>query len=349
MGNLVEARGFGGRSDGRSDRILPRGGWLSLDRQFALGLTAFAGATVLTGAATRYRGRRERSRRYSVHTRPDGTLVEFDLHRPAGASRAVLLEGGLGFPHEYWDWISSAFPQDVAFIKFNRPGYGLSTPVQNRDLTAHFSLLDELRADYLRDLPVTLVGHSLGGYLLAAYASFHRGATDGVDRLVMIDATNVRQLREGRGGETDLWFRQTLLMERCYSAAGLSALVPAMNRLKTFKPEINRSSRAFFAHKEAWVTAYREYTAAADHPEPDPESIEVPLTVVTAQDNQGSNSDHLAVQAEFLKYATQSQHHVIPGSSHESLLVYRPHAEEVSRIIADPGHRTETTEEGGAQ
>ncbi|WP_370420620.1 alpha/beta hydrolase [Streptomyces sp. QH1-20] len=306
----------------------------SIDRQFAVGLTALAGASVLAGAVTRRRGRRDRARRYLAHTRPNGSVVEVDVHLPPNARRIVLFDNGLGTPHEYWDWVVSALPADIGYLRFNRPGYGLSSPVPGHDLSAHFALIDELRARFLpSDAPVTLVGHSLGGYLVAAYAAFH-GAGTGVERVVMVDATNVRQLGASRGQETDLWYCQILLTEQAYAVTGLSALIPSLNRQKTFRPEVNRSTRAFLAHRRVWATAYREYRAAMEHPEPT--GIKVPLDVITAQDNQGSNTDHLSVQAEFLAYSERSRHHVIEGSDHESVLSFEHHAALVGRVIAEP-------------
>ena len=309
---------------------------LSMQRQFAAGIAVMAGTGALAGAVTRHRGRKERARRFATHTRADGSQVEYLLHVPEGARGAVLFDNGLGMPHEYWDWVCRALPEDMAYLRFNRPGYGLTEPVDSYDLPQHFALLDELRRDHLGELPLTLVGHSMGGYLLAAYLAFRARATEGVQRLVMVDATNVEQLRAKRGEENDQWTRQMLLMEQVYSSLGISLVLTAMNRQGTFVPDVNRSVRAFMVEPRLWRTAYREYTTALAHPNIDAEAITVPLDVLTAQDNQGSNSEHLDAQAEFLKYAASARHQVIEGSDHESLLSFRYHAELLARCIADP-------------
>ena len=305
-----------------------------VERQFAVELGGLAAASVLTGAWVRTKGRFRRRRSATLHTRADGTLIEVETALPTTARRVVLLDSGLGMPHEFWDWVCAALPADTGYLRFNRPGYGLSTPTRAYGVRHHFALLDELREEYLGELPVVLAGHSLGGYLVAAYAGVHKGAVRNVERVVMVDSTNVRQLQETRGGENDLWYRQILLTEQLYTLAGLSVFIPALNRMNTFRPEVNCSGRAVLAGRRIWATAYREYMAAMRYPLPEP--FGVPLDVVIAQDNVGSNSDHLAVQREFIDLSEDAAEHVVEGSTHESLLFYRDHARKVACVLGRP-------------
>ncbi|MFD8549891.1 alpha/beta fold hydrolase [Streptomyces sp. NPDC059649] len=304
----------------------------SLERQFAVGLAGLAGASLLTGAVTRFTGKRERARRYLLHERPDGSLVEVAVHIPPQARRVVLLDNGLGAPHEYWDWVCGALPADMGYVRFNRPGYGLSTPVTQYGLQRHFTLLQELRDTYIPDLPVVLAGHSLGGYFVAAYASRHPGALKGVTAVVMIDATEVTSLRHSRRTNVDRWARQSLVMEQIYAWAGLSAFRPAKNVNKQYRPEINRSYAAFMTTPRAWATARQEYRDAMTFPELT--DLDCPLTVVTAEENVGDNATHHAVQARLVAISDRSRHHFIDGSDHESVLAVPAHAEQVAEVIA---------------
>ncbi|MEU9118595.1 alpha/beta hydrolase [Streptomyces sp. NPDC048506] len=267
-----------------------------------------------------------------MHERPDGTLIEVDVHIPPNARRAVLFDNGLGMPHEYWDWICDALPADMGYVRFNRPGYGLSTPTRQYGLERHFALLQELRETYTADLPLVLAGHSLGGYLVGAYASLHPGAAEGVTAVYMIDATDVAHLRASRRSELDRWSTQSMLMERVYAVAGLSAFRPAHNRHKTYRPEINRSHAAFLAHARSWVTAFQEYRDAMTYPELT--VLDCPLTVVTAESNHGDNAAHHAVQAKLATLSKRSRHHIVDGSDHESLLSIQAHAAQVAEVIA---------------
>ncbi|PNE36149.1 Pimeloyl-ACP methyl ester carboxylesterase [Streptomyces yunnanensis] len=304
----------------------------SLERQFAVGIAGLAGASLLTGAVMRFTGKRERARRYLMHERPDGSLVEVDVSIPSQARRVVLLDNGLGAPHEYWDWVCDALPADMGYVRFNRPGYGLSTPVAQYGLHRHYALLQELRDTYVPGLPVVLAGHSLGGYFVAAYASRHPGALEGVSAVVMIDATEVTSLRHSRRTDIDRWAHQSLVMEQAYAWAGLSAFRPAKNVNQQYRPEINRSYTAFMTNPRSWATAHREYRDAMTYPELT--DLDCPLTVVTAENNVGDNTMHHAVQARLAAISKRSRHHFIEGSDHESALAVPDHARQVAEVIA---------------
>ncbi|MEU7061009.1 alpha/beta hydrolase [Streptomyces sp. NPDC046197] len=312
----------------------------ALERQFTVGIAGLAGASVVTGAVMRCTSRRERARRYQIHERPDGSLIEVDIHIPHDARRVALLDNGLGMSHEYWDWVCGALPADMGYVRFNRPGYGLSTLSTRYGLERHFALLQELREAYVPSLPLVLAGHSLGGYLVAAYASLHPGAVKGVSAVVMVDATEVRMLRASRRTDVDRWSRQSMVMEQVYALAGLSAFRPALNVNKTYRPDINRSLTAFLAHPRAWATSYREYRDAMTYPELT--ALDAPLTVITAENNHGDNAAHHGVQARLATLSKRSRHLFVDGSDHESLLSVQPHAEQVAEVIAGepPGERS---------
>ncbi|GAA1987426.1 alpha/beta hydrolase [Amycolatopsis minnesotensis] len=307
----------------------------SLERQVAAGLSALAGLSVASGMTIRRRGRGERARRHPVHRRADGTLVEFSARVPDDAGYVVLFESGLGMPHEYWDWVCAELPGDAGYFRYNRPGYGLSTPRYEFGLHEHFDLVDELRDTHIGELPVVLAGHSLGGYLAAAYAAFHRGTDLGIRRLVLVDATNIRQVHRAAGTTTDRWARQTMVMERIYALTGLNALSPASNRRRTYPDEVNRSHRAFLSEYRSWATAHREYRASQDFPELG--EVGVPVDVVTVSNGLASSAAHRAAQAELLELSAVSEHHFVQGAEHESVLAAREYAAEVARVIARSG------------
>lgn len=304
----------------------------SLERHFAVGIAGLAGASLLTGAVTRFTGKRERARRYLMHERPDGSLVEVDVHIPPQAKRAVLFDNGMGAPQEYWDWVCNALPADMGYVRFNRPGYGLSTSNTQYGLEPHFELLQELRDTYIADLPVVLAGHSLGGYFVAAYAAQHPDAVKGVTQVVMIDATEVVSLRHSRRTEVDRWSHQRMLMEQVFAATGLSVFRPAMNTNQQYRPDINRSYTAFLANPRTWAKAYREYRDAMTYPELT--ELDCPLTVITAENNIGDNTLHAGIQARLAVISERARHHFVDGADHESILAVQPHAEEVAELIA---------------
>ncbi|QWF82690.1 alpha/beta fold hydrolase [Amycolatopsis sp. CA-230715] len=313
----------------------------ALERQVAAGLSVLLGLSAATGVLTRRSGRRDRKRRYPVHRRADGTLVEFAAHLPDDARYVVLLEAGLGMPHEYWDWVCAELPGDAGWFRYHRPGYGLSTPRPEFALREHFDLLDELRNAHFPERPVVLVGHSLGGYLAAAYAAFHRGTDRGIRRLVLVDSTNIRQVHRTAGSAPDRWARQTMVLERIFALTGLGALRPAANRRRTYADEVNRTHRAFLSEYRSWATAHREYRASQDFPELG--DVGVPMDVVTVSNGLASSAAHRSAQAELLDLSTESEHHFVQDAEHESVVATREHAAEVVRVIA-AGMRSEVEE-----
>ncbi|MFD6170239.1 alpha/beta fold hydrolase [Streptomyces coeruleorubidus] len=267
-----------------------------------------------------------------MHERLDGSLVEVDVHIPPRVQRAVLFDNGMGAPQEYWDWVCRALPADMGYVRFNRPGYGLSTPDTRYGAESHFELLQELRDTYIADLPVVLAGHSLGGYFVAAYAARHPDAVKGVTQVVMIDATEVISLRHARRTDVDRWSHQRMVMEQVFAATGLSVFRPAMNVNQQYRPDINRSYKAFLATPRTWATAHREYRDAMTYPELT--ELDCPLTVITAENNIGDNTLHAGIQARLAVISERARHHFVVGSDHESLLSARRHAEEVTELIA---------------
>ncbi|MEU6910812.1 alpha/beta fold hydrolase [Streptomyces coeruleorubidus] len=251
---------------------------------------------------------------------------------PPQVQRAVLFDNGMGAPQEYWDWVCRALPADMGYVRFNRPGYGLSTPDTRYGAESHFELLQELRDTYIADLPVVLAGHSLGGYFVAAYAARHPDAVKGVTQVVMIDATEVISLRHARRTDVDRWSHQRMVMEQVFAATGLSVFRPAMNVNQQYRPDINRSYKAFLATPRTWATAHREYRDAMTYPELT--ELDCPLTVITAENNIGDNTLHAGIQARLAVISERARHHFVVGSDHESLLSARKHAEEVTELIA---------------
>lgn len=306
----------------------------SIEKQFGVGMAALAGAAFLTGVIRRRLGDSERERRYGLHYRDGGEIVEVDVHAPPNAQRGIVLINGLGTPHECWDWVCSHLPDDVAYVKYNRPGYGLSTPALTNSLDGHANLLDELVDEYLPGLPVTLVGHSLGGYLAAAYAEARRDSGRPIQRLVLVDATNIAQLREFDNTPREPWVAQMMLLEQVWTVMGLSALRPAMNRQRTYRLPVNRTYRDFTAHRSTWTNAYREYQAAKQYPEIT--EVGVPLDVISAYNRATSGNAHRDSQAQLLKLSEDSRHHLIENADHESIIAVNRHARRLA------GHITET-------
>lgn len=270
---------------------------------------------------------------FSTMPRADGCVVEVDQRRPPEAAFGVVFFNGLGFPHEQWAWVREYLPENAACVGYNRPGHGLSSPPHGATLEEQFQIVDELRECYLDGLPVVLVGHSLGGYLAAAYAESRGGG--GLSHVVMVDPTVIADLHARIGEISDSWARQRLLLECVWAAAGLNVLRPIEQFRECYADEIKNSFTAYHALPRTWVTAYREYMAARAYPPVG--KLTVPLHVVTAL--KGTTAvKHRASQERMLELSDRSWHHVNEDATHIGIVAEQTHAKALAELIV-PGSR----------
>ncbi|WP_165521934.1 alpha/beta fold hydrolase [Micromonospora zingiberis] len=304
---------------------------LSLERKVAIGVAALAVSSWAIGARTRFVGRRRRTAEFSTMPRVDGGVVEVDYRRSPDAEFGVIFCNGLGFPHEQWAWVREHLPESAACVGYNRPGHGLSSPLPEATLEEQFQIVDELRKYYLDGLPVVLVGHSLGGYLAAAYAESRGDA--GLSHVVMIDPTVIADLQAIVGKLPHAWARQHLLLESVWAATGLNALRPIGAFHGLYPGEVSSSITEYHALPRTWITAYREYLTASTYPPV--ERLTVPLHVVTALKGTKA-AKHRASQEQLLELSDRSWHHLYEEANHIGILAEQTHAKELAELIV-PG------------
>jgi predicted alpha/beta hydrolase len=122
----------------------------------------------------------------------DGRFLAGRLHRPSGEPRlAVVLHGGAGFPARFYQDFAAWFARThhAAFLTYDYRDFGwsLDGPLAKSDATlSDWGIKDQSAAlnfllDRFPDLPVRVLGHSLGGQWLA----FHEGVGR-IDRAVVI-------------------------------------------------------------------------------------------------------------------------------------------------------------------
>ncbi|MFG1842825.1 alpha/beta hydrolase [Micromonospora sp. NPDC049175] len=267
----------------------------------------------------------------STMRRADGSLVEVDHKRPTDAAFGVVFFNGLGSPPEEWAWVREYLPEHAACVGYNRPGHGLSSPLPGATLEEQFQIVDELRGHYLEGLPVVLVGHSLGGYLAAAYAESRGGA--GLSHVVMVDPTIITDLKAFAGTLPDSWARQHLLLESLWAATGLNVLRPIGAFSEHYADEVKSRLIEYHALPRTWTTSYREYMAARSYPPV--QRLAVPLQVATA--TKGTNiAKHRASQERMLKLSDRSWHHVYEDATHIGIVAEQTHAKQLAELIV-PG------------
>ncbi|MFH8798079.1 alpha/beta hydrolase [Streptomyces sp. NPDC017936] len=313
---------------------MPAARTISIERKFAIGVAALCVGSWATGARTRALGARRRTAAFSTMSRADGRVVEVDHRRPPDAAFGVIFFNGLGLPHEQWARVREHLPGNAACVGYNRPGHGLSSPLPGATLDEQFRIVDELRERYLAGLPLVLVGHSIGGYLAAAYAASRGDAA--LSHVVMADPTSIADLRAGVGRPSDRWTRQVLLMECLWAAVGLNVLHPMTPVRELYAEEVKESFTAFHARPRVWATAYREYMAARAYPPVG--KLTVPLHVVTALKSTRSAAKHRMSQERMLELSDLSWHHVREDADHMGVVAEETHAKTLAELIV-PGNR----------
>jgi pimeloyl-ACP methyl ester carboxylesterase len=105
----------------------------------------------------------------------------------------VVFENGLGESYRTWRDVQPAISELTRTCAYDRLGAGRSDPVAPDDTRTPFELASTLRAllDELEvDGPMVLVGHSIAGLLLLAYAHLYSEELAG---LVFVDASHPEQ------------------------------------------------------------------------------------------------------------------------------------------------------------
>jgi pimeloyl-ACP methyl ester carboxylesterase len=108
-----------------------------------------------------------------------------------GPGPTVVFESGLGDGASVWKGVAARLPQTFRRVSYDRPGYGWSrSTAQPRDPAAIARDLHAALQARAVPPPYLLVGHSLGGLYVQAFARLFPGETAG---LVLVDPTHPDQ------------------------------------------------------------------------------------------------------------------------------------------------------------
>jgi alpha-beta hydrolase superfamily lysophospholipase len=142
--------------------------WLSTAVKGAGVLAILGGGGVVLHAILTHRERRQLT--------PPGRMVEVDGHQMhmfatgAGGPTVVLETGAAGY-FGAWEWVQKKLERQTRVISYDRAGLGFSEKTAGtRDAFSIAKDLDAMLNAAAEQPPYILVGHSLGGLLLLAYA-----------------------------------------------------------------------------------------------------------------------------------------------------------------------------------
>lgn len=119
-------------------------------------------------------------------TKIESLNIEFAEHRIANAQATIVFENGLLLDFSTWKTVAAGLTQCCNLLFYNRPGIGHSSPV-DRDISPESESLRLHQLLKERGLapPYVLVGHSLGGQYVQAYAKRYPEQVNG---LLLVDA-----------------------------------------------------------------------------------------------------------------------------------------------------------------
>lgn len=202
---IVEFPGLQVDEDTARDDIPPFTADMTLREKFLLGTIAqLCGKTKFLESRCIEKGQ-ERRGSYEMVTIDSASgprqleiLCHGELKRD---STCVLMEGGRGESAEAWEKTMDQLPSNTFAVSYSRAGEGLSDKAPDAGLTDQtpdsgsmdkalqdFSaLVSKLEMDGRIHKPYILVGHSLGGLLMQAYANLHPGDIKG---LVLVDSAS---------------------------------------------------------------------------------------------------------------------------------------------------------------
>lgn len=301
-----------------------------------LGLLGVIVILLVAGVVYQAFGSASDARRYQ----PPGQLVsvgDYRLHLNCvgEGSPTVILEALSGGMSAYWAWIQPEVAKTTRVCAYDRAGRGWSDPgATPRDLWGTAEDLYNLLQNAGIEGPYVLVGHSIGGLYVRAFADQH---PDEVVGMVLVDAVHPEDFKR---------FPEDAKQEKTYST--ITAFFPALARIGLFRlyfasgGEIDFhdlpaqqhaevaalwSSPAYFQNSRAegqMGSAIREQGQAL------PDLGDIPLVVISAGI---SPPNWTTLQAELPQLSTNSRHITVEDATHGSLAFNPDHAQQTSTAI----------------
>ncbi|WP_124392417.1 alpha/beta fold hydrolase [Rhodococcus wratislaviensis] len=244
-----------------------------------------------------------------------------------GDGPPVVLYGGLGGNWFDWDDVVELLSGTCLVVRIDRPGYGLSPPSGERpsargEADRIADVLDALRVT----TPAVLVGHSLGGIYVEAFARLHPERTGGV---ILLDATVT--IRPHRVIPTRWRVTAGRRVARAASAAGLQKLLgPTVRRILNhstppdgFAPDTRRWVERIYrepTYLESSIVENASYPALAQELAAlrDTTTITAPVVVAAAHTGRPTpwGSAWIRTQKQFAHFLDASFRVVRPAHHH---------------------------------
>ncbi|MEH6489208.1 alpha/beta fold hydrolase [Hyphomonas oceanitis] len=251
-----------------------------------------------------------------------GRRLHVCVEGPVDAPWVVFDHGAFGSYTDGW-WIKEALKADHRVVLYGRAGMDWSDPApEGTPLSPEFHvadlrrLLDELGARP----PYVLVGHSMAGLRLHAYANLH---PDEIAGRVFVDAMNPANLRRKGGMRLLKAFAGLLRMGRLASKIGaLNLIAPFTGDDIDLPKERKLEKRFLFRKTDHWTAALGEVLATEPEAACFDQSIPVttPVSVFSREADGGENA---GIVKSVSNQGGYGRLFALEGETHTSLL--NPH------------------------
>lgn len=278
----------------------------------------------------------------SMRINPTYQMVDIDngrrLHAlcegPENAPFILYDAGAFGIYTDGW-WIKEALKSDHRVCLYDRAGMGWSDPLPRGTLPGpnwHMEDMRRLRAALGQDKPFLLIGHSMAGLRLHAYANTYPEELTG---LVFVDAARPQTMNADRFERFVPWARRLMsasaILARIGVAGGASFLVPDELDLPRLQKRDKRRSIASVRHhkstKAEIIAAFNTERDASWRTVTQAETL--PVSVFSNSANGGANAPVAEAAKEQSGFGRVTR---LPDESHVSLL-NRLNAEKIAADV----------------
>jgi pimeloyl-ACP methyl ester carboxylesterase len=279
---------------------------------------------------------------------PDGRDLHLDVQGRKHDGPVVVLETGMGGFSPAWGHVQPAVAEYATVVSYDRPGIGWSDPTTQGPAAEH--VIADLRAGLaevgLDGRGYVLVGHSLGGHYVRAFAQAH---PDEVVGMVLVDPSHERQAQAIPGYESDM--AGGAMMMRVASATsrlGLHRLYDPFATMISDLPEPQRSQALAAQVTPGYFRAYRTEMVAIDDigatlAAGETDLGDLPLTVLIAaasptEAGQTAVNAAVALRHELETLSTRTRTMVLDDAEHVTIVTEADHArvvaEEILKVVA---------------
>jgi pimeloyl-ACP methyl ester carboxylesterase len=275
-----------------------------------------------------------------------GTRVEvggYSLHlNCTGQGRPiVVLESGAGGMSTGWAWVQPELAKVTRVCSYDRAGHGWSDSGDGpADAETTVKQLHAALAGAGEIGPLVLVGHSLGGLFVRAYADRY---PDEVAGLVLLDPSHPDQMER----LPPVMREQFLLGQKVLAMAPALARVGLLRATGVFALQARGLPEQAYAQSASFMCTPKYFKATLDEMAAWEASAaqvrantsleDLPLLVVSAGTAPPSAVDFLApfqaLHEELTALSSRGEHHFIPEADHMSLLTNEQHARKTAAAI----------------